>query len=204
MTAKEKELFRTIEAILFATGEPVTYMKLSELLELTVKKVKGLTAEMQKEYDDRGIQLICYDNSCQLCTKEEYEGIIKDALGIKKNGALSKSCLETVAIIAYNQPVTRTFVEEVRGVDSSYAINMLLTRELIEIKGRLDVPGRPNLYATTENFLRVFGLNSISDLPGIEVLKMPAPEDETAESEENTESSNAEAQPESEGELINA
>ena len=189
MTEKDRELSRTIEAILFATGDPVSYQKLSELLEIPPKKVKSITAEMQKEYTDRGIQLICYDNSAQLCTKEKYEGIIKDALGIKKNGALSKSCLETVAIIAYNQPVTRTFVEEVRGVDSSYAINMLQERELIEVKGRLDVPGRPNLYVTTENFLRVFGLSSVSELPGIDILQTPETQQEPTE-ENSSEANN--------------
>lgn len=185
MTEKERETKRTIEAILFATGDPVTYQKLSELLELSLKKVKSTVEEMMADYEYRGIQLICYDNSCQLCTKEAYEQIIKDALGIKKNGALSKSCLETVAIIAYNQPVTKTYIEEVRGVDSSYPISMLLTRELIETKGRLDVPGRPYLYVTNENFLRVFGLGSINDLPGIDVLKVP-PQEETEETEEES------------------
>ena len=176
------EITRVIEALLFATGDPITYEKLASLLELTPGQVKSIALDMRENYDDRGIQLLCFDTACQLCTKEQYEGIIKDCLGIKKNGALSKSCLETLAIIAYNQPVTRAYVEEVRGVDSAYAFGILLQRELIEIKGRLDVPGRPNLYGTTRDFLRVFGLSSLNELPKVDVLAQPeAAEEENKE-----------------------
>lgn len=170
--ANISEIFRTIEALLFATGDPITYEKLGELLDLTPGQVKSIALDMTDLYTDRGIQLLCYDTACQLCTKEKYEDIIKDALGIKKNGALSKSTLETLAIIAYNQPVTRAYVEEVRGVDSAYAFGVLIQRELIEIKGRLDVPGRPNLYSTTKKFLRVFGLSSLNELPSVDVLSV--------------------------------
>ncbi len=170
MNELQLEIKKSIEAILFACGEAITYDKLASLHEITTGQVKELIKELSQTYDDRGIQLLMYDNSCQLCTKEKYEGIIKDALGIKKNGALSKSCLETLAIIAYNQPVTRAYVEEVRGVDSAYTFGVLLQRELIDIKGKLDVPGRPNLYVTNENFLRIFGLSSIKELPKIDIL----------------------------------
>ncbi len=183
-SSKISELESTIEAILFASGDPVTYEKLGMLLELTAGQVKSIVLDMQDNYTDRGIQLISFDTACQLCTKEKYEGVIKDALGIKKNGALSKSSLETLAIIAYNQPVTRAYVEEVRGVDSAYSFGILMQRELIEIKGRLDVPGRPNLYGTTKDFLRIFGLSSINELPKIEVMSINA-ENETAK-DENT------------------
>ncbi|MBE6686938.1 MAG: SMC-Scp complex subunit ScpB [Ruminococcaceae bacterium] len=166
------DIYKTIEAILFATGDPVAYERLGMLLELTPGQVKSIALDMAEGYTDRGIQLLCYDTACQLCTKEQYEDIIKDALGIKKNGALSKSSLETLAIIAYNQPVTRTYVEEVRGVDSAYAFGVLLQRELIEVRGRLDVPGRPNLYATTKKFLRVFGLSSLNELPSVDALSI--------------------------------
>lgn len=182
-----KNIERSIEALLFATGSPITYEKLGQLLELTPGQVKSITLDMQSNYADRGIQLLCYDTACQLCTKEEYEDIIKDCLGIKKNGALSKSSLETLAIIAYNQPVTRAYVEEVRGVDSAYAFGILLQRELIEIKGRLDVPGRPNLYGTTKDFLRVFGLSSLNELPQVEVLNQNENNDEESKEEEKTE-----------------
>lgn len=166
----DKEIKQAIEAILFAVGDPVGYEKLALLLETTPSNIKKVLASMRDDYKERGIQLLCYDTACQLCTKERYEDLIKDALGIKKNGALSKSSLETLAIIAYNQPVTRAYVEEVRGVDSAYAFGILMQRELIEISGRLDVPGRPNLYCTTKKFLRVFGLSSLEELPEVEAL----------------------------------
>ena len=180
------EIERSIEALLFATGDPVTYEKIGSLLELTPGQVKSIALDMTENYRNRGIQLLCYDTACQLCTKEKYEDIIKDCLGIKKNGALSKSSLETLAIIAYNQPVTRAYVEEVRGVDSAYAFGILLQRELIEIKGRLDVPGRPNLYGTTKDFLRIFGLSSLNELPKIDVLS-PAESTDSTEAAEVSE-----------------
>ncbi len=188
MSKKNEDILeteRSIEALLFATGDPVTYEKLGSLLDLTPGQVKSITLDMRENYEDRGIQLLCYDTACQLCTKEKYEDIIKDCLGIKKNGALSKSSLETLAIIAYNQPVTRAYVEEVRGVDSAYAFGILLQRELIEIKGRLDVPGRPNLYGTTKDFLRIFGLSSLNELPKVEALTVANEEPKTEEAAEN-------------------
>lgn len=184
---REKE--RTIEALLFACGDPVTYEKIASLLELTPGQVKSIALDMQSNYKDSGIQLLCYDTACQLCTKEQYEDVIKECLGIKKNGALSKSCLETLAIIAYNQPVTRAYVEEVRGVDSAYAFGVLMQRELIEIKGRLDVPGRPNLYGTTKDFLRIFGISSLNELPKIEVINQA----EGSEEADNSQTESKEA-----------
>jgi segregation and condensation protein B len=109
------------------------------------------------------------DNACQLTTKEEYAPYIRSALGIKEGGNLSKSSLETLAVIAYNQPVTKTYIDQVRGADSSYAVTNLLERGIIECRGRLDVPGKPRLYGTTPVFLRSFGLSSIQDLPPLEL-----------------------------------
>ena len=111
--------------------------------------------------------MLTFDDCCQLCTKEQYLPFIREALGIRHNGNLSNSSIETLAIIAYNQPVTRSYVDTVRGVDSSYAVGSLLERGLIESKGRLDAPGRPMLYGTTPDFLRCFGLSSVADLPGV-------------------------------------
>ncbi len=177
------DIGKAIEAILFATGEAVSYEKLADAFSLTPSQIKNLVADLAEKYGERGIELLCYDKSCQLCTKKEYEELIKEVLGIRKNGALSRSCLETLAVIAYNQPVTRSYIDEVRGVDSSYALGVLTQRELIKVAGKLDVPGKPNLYATNENFLRVFGLSSVSDLPQVSVLN-PESEDkpETHES----------------------
>ena len=117
----------------------------------------------------RGILLVTFPDSCQLCTKESYSDFIKVALGIRRNGNLSQSLLEVLAVIAYNQPATRTFVDTVRGVDSSYAVNALAEKNMIEPCGKLDAPGRPTLYRTTEDFLRVFGLDSLRDLPSVQV-----------------------------------
>jgi len=163
------EMKKTTEAVLFAAGHPLTYEKLSHLFGLTPKKTKDFIVEYAKEYNasDRGILMLAMDDCAQLCTKQEYAPCIKEALDIKRGGNLSNSSIETLAIIAYNQPVTRTYVDTVRGVDSTYAVNSLLDRGLIEPKGRVDAPGRPVLYGTTPDFLRVFGLSSTSDLPDV-------------------------------------
>ena len=129
--------------------------------------------EYAEEYNNdedglpRGIMLLCFDGSCQLCTREAFGSYIREALGIKRGGNLSQSSIETLAVIAYNEPVTRAFVDTVRGVDSSYAMSALLEKQLIEVCGRLDVPGRPRLFRTTESFLRVFGMTSLEDLPEV-------------------------------------
>jgi len=111
--------------------------------------------------------LIMFDDACQLCTREQYGSYIREALGIKRGGNLSQSSIETLAVIAYNEPVTRAFVDTVRGVDSSYGVSSLAEKQLIEPCGRLEVPGRPILYRTTDHFLRVFGLSSLEDLPKV-------------------------------------
>lgn len=163
-----------IEAILYAAGYPVKYAKLSEVLGLEVKDVKAMVEHMATQYNkedsSRGINLLMFEETCQFCTKEQYAPYIREALGIKRGGNLSASSLEVLAVIAYNQPVTRAYVDTVRGVDSSYAMNSLIDKGLIEACGRLDAPGRPMIYETTEKFLRVFGINSLEDLPKTESL----------------------------------
>lgn len=169
-----------IEAILFAAGYPVKYEKLSEVLGLTPKEIKllveNMAVAMNAENSPRGIHLLTFDDSCQLCTKERFAPYIREALGIRRGGNLSASSLEVLAIVAYNQPATRAFVDAVRGVDSSYAVSSLIDKGLIEGVGRLDAPGRPVLYGTTEKFLRVFGINSLDELPVTEPLAPPQPE----------------------------
>ncbi len=165
-----KDIEHAIEAILFAAGYPVKYEKLSEVIGLPQRDLRNLIARMAKGYDNRGIQLLMFPDACQLSTKEIFAPYIREALGIKRGGNLSNSSMEVLAVVAYNQPVTRSFVDTVRGVDSSYAVTSLLDKGLIEAVGRLEAPGRPMLYATTEKFLRVFGLNSLSDLPETEAL----------------------------------
>ena len=158
-----------LEAILFAAGHPITYATLARVFESTPSKMKELVSKYSEIYNNsevpRGVILLTYADSCQLCTKKYYLTEIRDALGIKKSGTLSSSSMEALAIVAYNQPVTRLFVDTLRRVDSSYAMNNLIDRGLIESKGRLDAPGRPMLYGTTPDFLRAFGLSSIDALP---------------------------------------
>ena len=165
-----EDIKRAIEAILFAAGYPVKYEKLSEVIGLSQRDIRGLVESMVSEYDGRGIQLLLYPDTCQLTTKEVFAPYIREALGIKRGGNLSASSLEVLAVVAYNQPVTRAYVDTVRGVDSSYAVTSLLDKNLIEAVGRLDAPGRPMLYGTTDKFLRVFGLSSLADLPETEAL----------------------------------
>lgn len=163
-----KQLEGAIEAILFAAGHPMEYSKLGEVLGLTPRDTKQLVMHLAERWgrdETGGVMLLTFDSSCQLCTNEKYLPYIREALGIKRGGNLSASSLEVLAIAAYNQPVTRAFIDTVRGVDSAYAVGSLLDKELIEPVGRLDAPGRPMLYGTTEKFLRVFGLSSIKELP---------------------------------------
>lgn len=161
-----------LEAILFAAGHPVSYEKLAQTFDISASQMREIARKYAKRYNGgslpRGVMMVLYDDACQLCTKEQYISYIRFALGIRKSGTLSTSSIETLAIVAYHQPVTRAYVDAVRGVDSSYAVTNLLERELIEIRGRMDAPGRPMLYGTTKNFLRCFGLSSLAELPGIE------------------------------------
>ena len=175
-----KSLESAVEAILFAAGYPVKYSKIAEVLGLDVANTKNIIEHMCEEYNGakskRGINLLMFPETCQLSTKEQYAPYIREALGIKRGGNLSASSMEVLAVVAYNQPVTRSFVDQVRGVDSSYAVNSLIDKALIEACGRLDAPGRPMLYATTEKFLRVFGLRSLAELPATEIM-LPKQED---------------------------
>lgn len=166
------ERFAVIEACLFAAGHPLTYEKLGGVLGLTAGECEDTVEKMAAIYnsDDsfpRGVILVRFPDSCQLCTKECYGAEIKEALGIRRGGNLSQSLLEVLAIIAYNQPTTRAFVDTVRGVDSSYAMSSLIEKNLIEQCGRLDAPGRPSLYRTTNDFLRVFGISALGELPAV-------------------------------------
>ncbi len=172
-----KNIEGAIEAILFAAGYPVKYTKIAEVLGLDLRNTKTIIEHMSREYNGEksrhGIHLLTFEDTCQFCTKEQYAPYIREALGIRRGGNLSASSMEVLAVIAYNQPVTRSFVDQVRGVDSSYAFNSLIDKALIEACGRLDAPGRPMLYVTTEKFLRVFGLQSLSELPATETMIPP-------------------------------
>ena len=170
----DTESYAILEACLFAAGHPLTYEKLAETLQVTPGKCRALVEEWKKVYYDtsmlpRGVLLVTFPDSCQICTREKYAAEIKTALGIRRGGKLSQSLLEVLAVIAYNQPTTRAFVDTVRGVDSSYAVTALLEKSLIEPCGKLDAPGRPTLYRTTADFLRVFGIDSLMELPVVQV-----------------------------------
>lgn len=175
-----KNIEGAIEAILYAAGYPVKYSKLSEVLGLDEKNTKRIVEHLSESFNSekskRGINLLVFEDTCQFCTKEQYAPYIREALGIRRGGNLSASSMEVLSVIAYNQPATRSFVDQVRGVDSSYAFNSLIDKGLIEACGRLDAPGRPMLYVTTEKFLRVFGINSLSELPATETLVPPKEE----------------------------
>lgn len=167
-----EDKFAVIEACLFAAGHPLTYERLSLALGVSESYCRDLVEKLATVYNTdvpfpRGIILVRYPDSCQLCTRERYGEEIKLALGIRRGGALSQSLLEVLAIIAYNQPTTRAYVDAVRGVDSGYAVNALIEKKMIEQCGRLDTPGRPSLYRTTEDFLRVFGISSPAELPSV-------------------------------------
>lgn len=195
---------KIIEAVLFAAGYPVSYAKLGQVLGTTAGAAKRIVREYSEVYNSdsdslpRGIMLLCFDGTCQLCTREQYGTYIREALGIRRGGNLSQSSVETLAVIAYNEPVTRAFVDTVRGVDSSYAVSALLEKQLIEACGRLEVPGRPKLYRTTENFLRVFGISSLDELPEVAVPtagiqeKIEIDSEEAANSDSDTAESKAE------------
>jgi len=158
---------RTIEAILFASGEPVTRDRLFGVLGLEEDELNHAIAELEALYNDgeRGIRLVSMESSLQLCSAPKYADIIRRTLETRKTQPLSPPALEVLSIIAYFGPVTRAYVERVRGVDSSYTVTMLRNREFIEPCGFLDVPGRPTLFQTTKTFLRAFGLTSLDELP---------------------------------------
>ncbi|MFA5561785.1 MAG: SMC-Scp complex subunit ScpB [Eubacteriales bacterium] len=165
-------LEEAIEAILFAAGHPVTYEKLALTFDTKPSAIKKTVAKYAAAYNrselPRGVMLLTFDDACQLCTKEQYLSHIRFALGIRKSGSLSGSAVEVLSIVAYHQPVTRAYIDAIRGVDSSYVVSSLLERKLIDVQGRMDAPGRPMLYGTTNDFLRCFGLQSLTELPGVQ------------------------------------
>lgn len=162
-------ILSAIEAMLFAAGDPVEAAKLAEVLEIDIETVTKMLGHLSAMYDERdaGIMLIKIDNKYQICTRERHSDSVRKLLEIKKNTPLSNAAFEVLAIVAYNKSVTRSFIEQVRGVDCSGPISSLVQKGLIEEKGRLDLPGRPLIYGTTDRFLRCFSLNSLEDLPDL-------------------------------------
>ena len=169
-----KNIQCAIEGILFAAGEPVKTSKLAAVLETDIEAVEEAVRVLKYNYDAeiRGVMIIEIDGGYQLCSRPEYYSYIQEILGEQRRQALSNAAMEALAIIAYKQPITRGQVEYIRGVNSDGAINRLVERDLIEEKGRLDAPGRPILYGTTQNFLRCFCLKNPQDLPEVDFSEL--------------------------------
>lgn len=164
-----------LQAVLFASGEPYEAAKLVQVLGLDRTTLERLVDSVNESYKKFPFQILRLGECYQMTTKEQYASIIKEALEIRRDAPLSQAALEVLAIIAYNQPVTKSFVEQVRGIDSSSVVNSLVAKELVEEAGRLEIPGRPIAYRTTANFLRCFGMKDIQALPRI---PEPQPEEE--------------------------
>lgn len=156
-----------LEAIFFASGEPVSLSKIAKVFEISELDAFDLCEKLRQKLNKNtsGLKLIKIKESYQMCTKGEYKKYIQEIMDLKKNTPLSCAAMEVLAIIAYNEPVTRAFIDQVRGVDCSYLIGSLCQKGLVEERGRLELPGRPLLYGVTDNFLRCFNLETLQDLP---------------------------------------
>ena len=174
---EQKELQRAIEAILFAAGERVELSRLAMALEADEKDVEKAVDALADElaFERRGIRILRLEKGYQMVSSGEMADYITKALETRKPPKLSSSQLEALTIIAYYQPATKAMVEQLRGVDSSYSIGALLYKKLIEDAGRLNVPGRPIQYKTTPDFLRIFGLSSLEELPPIDKVDLGEP-----------------------------
>ena len=172
-----------VEAVIFACGTPVEAQRIAQALDISSDEVLKICGQLMDEYEKegRGIRIVRLNDSFQMCTVEEFAQPIRTVLDLRRNTPLSQAAAEVLAVIAYNQPVTKAFVKQVRGVDCSGVISGLISRQLIEEKGRLELPGKPLVYGTTEHFLRCFNISSIEELP-------PLPNDE----EDNDENENSE------------
>lgn len=182
-----KKLEKTLEAVLFAVAEPIETERLAQALEIDELLIEQSLENLKARYEenDSGICLLKLEDRWQFCSSTQYADEIRKVLEVKKNTPLSQAAFEVLAIIAYNQPVTKSFVEQIRGVDCSGVISSLCQKALIEEKGRLDLPGRPLIYGTTSNFLRCFCLSSLEDLPKIPE-KEETNEEESKDNEKNT------------------
>ncbi len=163
----KQQIISALEAVLFASGDPISIDRLSQTFEIQPEKIEKHIEELKEKLDNEksGFTVVRLENTYQLVTREEFAPYIKKAFDIKRRTPLSPASLEVLAVIAYNQPVTRSFIEQVRGVDCSGVVSTLVEKGLIEERGRLELPGRPLLYGTTKTFLRSFSLSDLSDLP---------------------------------------
>ena len=173
------------EAVLFAVAEPVTAEKIADALGIDTGAVLNLLAEISQDLDSKesGLCLLRFEDRYQLSTRPKYADFVIRAMDNRRNAPLSQAALEVLSIVAYNQPVSRSFIDEIRGVDSSSSLGTLISKNLVEEAGRLDLPGRPVSFVTTDNFLRCFGLTSLDDLPPLhgEESLVPSEEEEYEE-----------------------
>lgn len=178
-----------VEAILFANGSPVEPDKIAQAIEMKPSQAEKLILELMDDYEkqERGIRIIKLNKSYQMVSAKKFAPEIRKVMDLRRNTPLSQAALEVLAVVAYNQPVTKAFVEQVRGVDCSGVLGSLTTKELVEEKGRLELPGRPLLYGTTENFLRCFNLESIENLPSLPESDKSGDTEDNEETAENTE-----------------
>lgn len=185
-----KQMLSTLEAVLFAVGEPIERDRIAQALEWDTLILDQLLDTLQAKYDenDAGVCLLRLDDRVQLCARKEYADAIRKVLEVKRNAPLSQAAFEVLAIIAYNQPVTKSFIEQIRGVDCSAVLSNLLQKSLIEERGRLDLPGRPLIYGTTPDFLRVFCISSLDELPSLP--EHPQTAEEKNEEKEKNEAEN--------------
>ena len=172
-----KNIECSLEGILFSAGDPVPAERLCQALDIDRETLDTAAQRLADYYrfEQRGIRLLRLGDAYQLCSAPEQADLIRRTLELRKPPRLSQAALEALAVVAYCQPVTRAYLEQVRGVDSAYTVNLLLERGLIAPCGRLDVPGRPVQFATTEQFLRVFGLSSLDELPPLPGAEEPEP-----------------------------
>lgn len=188
---KINKLNAAIEAILFSSGEPVEIQKIAESLEVEAETAQRLVSNLSLEYDERqsGLQIIKLRDKYQMITRSEFSEYVRNVLEVKKNAPLSQAAFEVLAVVAYNQPVTKAFVEQVRGVDCSGVVNTLCQKGLLEEKGRLELPGRPLLYGTTDEFLRCFSVSSLEELPALPHEESDNKKDDISEEENDISSS---------------
>lgn len=177
---EREEAMGRVEAILFAAGEPVALDRIAQVIGMRTYAIEEIVDALREKYNTpvSGIHLLRLENAAQFCTNPAYIEPVRETLDLKRNTPLSQAAMEVLAVVAYNQPVTKAFVEQVRGVDCSGVIGSLMQKGLLEERGRLELPGRPLLYGTTETFLRCFQLASISDLP-------PPPQKEDGEEDQD-------------------
>ena len=171
---EQTELQRTLMAVLFAAGEPVSIARLAQSLEVDADEIEreAKTLMDSLSYNRSGIRIVRLEDAYQMCSASEQAAFVTKTLETRKPPKLSQSQLETLTIVAYYQPTTKAYIEQIRGVDSAYSVSALLTKKLICEDGRLNVPGRPILYRTTPDFLRVFGLSSLDELPEVELTDL--------------------------------